>query len=166
MEIASTTASGIWRTSQWRRLTLFSTCITGKYYIVGKSCADASHFSNIDRQLAIWQTLNESAWFEDSDEPKSSDELPPFHHKTKTGQIAIYTSDAVRDWTSLGYQYDVLERKAGENNDAYIARIKAYLDSYQNTGQFLMRAPENLLGPEKVKDNIYPDYLIDVLYDR
>ena len=65
------------------------------------------HHCNVDRQAAIFQTLNSNLWFDqpESDDPNPTDPLQPFHYDT---QNSTYTSDMVRDWTKFNYTYDNL----------------------------------------------------------
>ena len=123
--------------------------------------------SNIDRLLAIWQTLNSKSWFVSDASPPAGDPLPPFHHRFQSGAVDYFSSDDLRIWTQYGYQYDVLQRIAGESDADYISRIKTYVDTtYRNTGQILLRDNGNLFKDIYIQDDTYDDYLIDVLYDR
>lgn len=125
------------------------------------------HHCNIDRLLAIWQTLNSDSWFASDASPPSTDPLPPFHHQFASGAIDYFKSDDVRQWLSFGYQYDVLERKSGESDEDYVTRIKVYVETtYQSTGRVLLNDHDNLFKDIKIQDHTYDDYLIDVLYDR
>ncbi len=61
----------------------------------------------------------------------------------------------------------MLERTPGESDTAYIARIKAYVETtYSSTGRLLLRDSGRLFKHVKVQDHTYDDYLIDVTYDR
>ena len=102
--------------------------------------------------------MNSAAWFD-----KASGELSPFY----TNEDKLYTSNDVRTWTNLGYQYDVLERKTEEDDTAYVNRIKEYIDSFPHTGQALLQSPEQQkLESVIAGDDLYPDYLINIFYDR
>jgi hypothetical protein len=71
------------------------------------SISDLTRSSNVDRQAAMFQTLNPSLWFDqpESGDPKSTDPLEPFHFDT---QSSTYSSNMVQDWTKLNYTYDNL----------------------------------------------------------
>ncbi|KZT38875.1 Di-copper centre-containing protein [Sistotremastrum suecicum HHB10207 ss-3] len=79
------------------------------------------HHCNVDRQFAIWQSLNPTSWFSDrahqlpddgtwSIRPGAIDTpntpLAPFHTNLNG---TMYTSNSVRDWTKLGYTYPELQ---------------------------------------------------------
>ena len=137
------------------------------------------HGSNIDRFLAIWQVLYWEARFPSKDPPEFSiprdplknpsprDPLPPFHHQFASGTVDYFKSNDLREWWRFGYQYDVLVRKTGETDAAYIARIKAYVEkTYENTGRILLDDQKLLFKDIKIENHGYDDYLIDVCYDR
>ncbi|KAK3690182.1 tyrosinase [Podospora appendiculata] len=127
------------------------------------------HHANIDRLLALWQTVNPDSWFESDASPSATDKLTPFHHKFASGKVDYFNSDNVRDWTNFGYTYDVLERKPDETDEEYIKRINVYISTTysSNTGDVLLGDQGKLFtGDLKVTDHTYDDYLIDVLYDR
>lgn len=129
--------------------------------------AALTQVSNIDRLLAIWQTLNWDSWFTSDASPPSTGPLPPFHHQFASGVVDYFKSDDVRQWLNFGYQYDVLERKLGERDEDYVKRIKAYVETtYQNTGRVLLNDRGNLFKDSKREGDTYHDYLINVLYDR
>lgn len=126
--------------------------------------------SNIDRILAIWQTLHSNSWWPPTDDdPPATDKLSPFHHQFPNGAIDYFDSNDVRDWTTLGYQYDVLKRQSSEEDAAYLARIRAWVEhTYASTGRVLLRDNRGLI-PDIEGDaagRTYYDYLINVLYDR
>ena len=119
--------------------------------------------------MAVWQKLNDKAWFTKNDIPKSSASLSPFYLKTDSGEIELYNSDDVRECTKLGYEYDVLKRNEGEDENAYINRINEYVDSYPHTGKALLQASNKqpqVLGSSFTDDGTFPDYVINVFYDR
>ncbi|KIW08130.1 uncharacterized protein PV09_01064 [Verruconis gallopava] len=128
------------------------------------------HHCNIDRQLAIWQTLHPNNWFDGSDvhDPKSSDPLFPFWHRDENSEWRPYTSNDIQAWTKLGYQYDVLARRSDEDkdDDKYLDRIKAYVDSYKSTSNAILNSKRSIFGNAKLAPDTYPDYIVDVLYDR
>ena len=125
--------------------------------------------SNIDRLLAIYQTLYPHNWFLGSDKPPSNASLKPFYHAfpgDHTSETRLFTSDDVRDWTKFGYQYDLLQRQPGESQDEYIARINTWVKSnYNGTAAVLLKDPKGLFNGA-FEDQSYPDYIIDVIYDR
>lgn len=104
-------------------------------------------YSNIDRYFAIWQTLHPGIWFQTDDSPGPTDDLNPFFYDDNT----FWNSNATRDWTALGYQYDILQPagKAETNNDRRIRVAALVKKNYPATGEFLA-APfnEHFLGPE------------------
>ncbi|KAK3320228.1 hypothetical protein B0T19DRAFT_479192 [Cercophora scortea] len=127
------------------------------------------HHANIDRLLALWQTVNPNSWFEGDASPSATDKLTPFHHKFASGKVDYFNSDDVRDWTNFGYTYDALERKPDETDAEYIKRINVYISNTysSNTSDVLVGDKGKLFtGDLKVTDHTYDDYLIDVLYDR
>jgi len=145
------------------------------------------HHANIDRILALWQTVNPpskehpESWFLDGDEPKAKDPLPPFHRlDSDTGKVEYFNSNDTQDWTNYGYQYDILARKESNSNtdseesdQEYINRLTTYIShAYpKNTGSVLLRDKGNLFSHNDIKNSAdggheYDDYLIDVLYDR
>ncbi|EWZ43510.1 hypothetical protein FOCG_00118 [Fusarium oxysporum f. sp. radicis-lycopersici 26381] len=70
--------------------------------------------SNSDRLLAMCQCLNWKAWFDKVEDKKKGDPLLPFHRiETDIPATGYWTSDVVKDWTKLGYQYDDLISKPG-----------------------------------------------------
>jgi hypothetical protein len=68
----------------------------------------------------------------------------------------------------LGYQYDILARQPDEINDdvKYLQRIAEYVDSYKNTSKSIFKAKPGLFGDSNKGEDVYPDYIVDVLYDR
>lgn len=124
--------------------------------------------SNIDRIYAIWQTLFDD-WFPHVTPPtvdESTTPLAPFH----ITQDRYFNSNDTKVWTEWGYQYDILVHQPGESQEHYIKRIKLYIEhTYpSNTGKVLRQDRGSLFDPTTVsKDqDIYNDYIIDVLYDR
>ena len=148
--------------------------------------------------------MNPKAWWDDLDTvpkntkpgykiPSPDEPLVPFSKDTEGTK---WTSNTVRDWTVMGYQYDVLERRGKETDEAYIERIKADIDSkYKDAGKVVAEAvqetPALLLPPQEqptpglplpkpdfealsrditvnvnAASNKYPDYLLDIIYDR
>lgn len=122
--------------------------------------------SNVDRQIAIFQTLNPKLWF---DQPQPSDPAPtsdlePFHvddHNT------TYTSNSVKDWTKLNYTYDTLASLTAKAHQGVAqpdvqhhlpGLRRSVVQRYGNTRRALAKAP----GIEGRKN----DYIINVTYDR
>ena len=114
-------------------------------------------FSNIDKQTAVWQTLNPDtnnakAWFQPSapnaqvPDPKPTAGLPPFH---KDSQGNLYTSNDLKKWTNLHYDYDVLARKPNETDADYLQRMTNYVNTYASTAPAVISAPTNLLAPSE-----------------
>jgi tyrosinase len=159
-------ASDTCKTSHLQPSTPSSTFITGKTTSSPATLRPSNTVStsNVDRLAAIWQTLNPDTWFIQGDSPTSKDILTPFH---KT-DAKYFTSDDVRDWTTLGYQYDGLQRDSNETDDAYMKRIKKSIEKLysSNTGRVLLADRASLFRQVKVQDHTYDDYVIDVLYDR
>jgi tyrosinase len=97
---------------------IFTMCT---FYCCIRARSDILH-SNMDRLFAIWQTLNLTVWFTDKNQQLSDEErnwstlpntintpstpLAPFHTDTNG---MLYTPDAIRDWTKLGYSYTELQ---------------------------------------------------------
>ena len=125
--------------------------------------------SNVDRQLAEWQTLNpdDSSWFDDLSPGESGPKalLPPFHIDTK---YTSYTSNDVRDWTKLNYQYDSLEntprwiraQTQGQVTDDHIkGNVRRHVNLHLNKSRQAILASPHLRGKEN-------DYIINIVYDR
>ena len=97
---------------QWLPSIRYSSFIIGKHVPRFVSpmheVADVLDSSNVDKQLAMWQTLNPTRWFDNLSKSDSGPTVPltPFHKDTK---FTMYTSNDCRDWTKLNYQYDDLE---------------------------------------------------------
>jgi tyrosinase len=120
------------------------------------------HHCNIDRQLALFQLLNPTKWFDNSlaDDDTPTTPLTPFHTDT---QASLYDSNATRDWRTLGYDYDTTSgilnddgRLDGQNGRAELKRRLNQL--YSTTRGDMLGAPK-LGGDEN-------DYIINVVYDR
>ena len=164
-EINGVTGLGTWRIYHLRPLTRFFTCTTGISYLKIENAANLS--SNIDRLLAIYQTLYPNNWFLPSDKPSSESSLKPFYHTFPEGTTRLYNSDDVRNWTQYGYQYDMLQHQPGESQDEYITRINAWVKSnYGGTAKLLVKDPKKLFEGVNIQDHTYDDYIIDVIYDR
>lgn len=142
------------------------------------------HHCNIDRQFAIWQTLNPfdinnpsenpDRWFNPNDPDfKNVDgktELAPFRHFTGD-EWKFWDSNDCYSTATLGYEYDDLQRLDNETDAQYRTRIIASLDRYQNTGQLLLEhAQPAALGLDSMAEvtdhHVFPDYIISVIYDR
>ena len=135
-----------------------------------KNVTDLS--SNIDRLLAIYQTLYPKTlypnhWFLPSDKPSSNAQLKPFYHSFPGDLVPdtrLFTSDDVYDWTKFGYQYDMLQRQPGQSEDQYLAGINKWVKSaYGGTAKLLLHDSKGLLN---VQEHTFDDYIIDVIYDR
>ena len=138
------------------------------------------HHCNVDRQAAIFQTLNPSLWFDqpESDDPSPTDPLEPFHYDTHN---STYDSNMVKDWTKFNYTYDNLSQPASgstngqpetllaaqpqshsathSTNISHHSTLKRALNSqYGNTRRDLLHAPE-IQGRKN-------DYIINIVYDR
>ncbi|KAF8534625.1 common central domain of tyrosinase-domain-containing protein [Trichophaea hybrida] len=121
------------------------------------------HHCNVDRQMAIWQTLNPDKWFDQplSGDPQPTDVLQPFHIDTKG---TTYNSNMIRDWKALGYQYDtlmpplhVLDATGQLDRDSYLSHLKRHLNErYSNKEK---DRPGNIDGHKN-------DYIINIIYDR
>lgn len=150
--------------------------------------------SNIDRLLAMWQTLNPSQYL--TQETGLTHKLYPFRHGQSDDEI--YISSDVQDWTKLGYQYQLLEKHDSESQEQYVARIKQWIsDTYnhgalnivknarkvravipkasapmvsavhvQSTGQHPNPGSAGPVSAAPSQHPKYHDYIIDVLYDR
>ncbi|KAI3577567.1 common central domain of tyrosinase-domain-containing protein [Fusarium oxysporum f. sp. albedinis] len=149
------------------------------------------HHCNIDRLLAMWQTLNWGAWF---DEPKflkgtgkvedktQDDDLFPFHAvETDDPKTGYWTSRHIRDWTKLGYQYDDLRPgpdailPGGDLNEKQFkldleAHIQTIYPSAQKYYEALFKDDnvpnKKFFGPHNTDNKTWNDYLINVIYDR
>ncbi|KAK0515535.1 hypothetical protein JMJ35_001569 [Cladonia borealis] len=120
------------------------------------------HHCNIDRLLAIWQILHPDLWFNQpqEDEPKSSDELWPFHINKKGD---YWTSDACRDVTKLHYSYADLKKpgegfKEGEEVD-FLDGLRRSINKQYGS----MR--RRVLGDESGIAGLNRDYIVNVVYD-
>ncbi|KZT39467.1 Di-copper centre-containing protein [Sistotremastrum suecicum HHB10207 ss-3] len=138
------------------------------------------HHCNIDRQFAIWQTLNDKSWFDDSDEQLPDRDgnwstppgtvvtpqtpLAPFHYDANG---STYNSDLIRGWIKLGYSYPELQPwligTKYDNKAQYLEDVRKqvknlYADPVSN-GE-LYKLPSN-----KSSQDI-PDYIVNVRYER
>jgi tyrosinase len=128
------------------------------------------HHCNVDRQLAMWQTLNPTKWFDNigPNDAGPKYRLEPFHKAD--GQV--YTSDDVKDWTKLGYQYDNLEKRASRfqrvastqqameaSHEDIQASIRHSVNMHLNVSRHAVLEASEVAG----KNN---DYLVNVIYDR
>lgn len=178
--------------------TRYSTFITGE--IAKEKTKPASNLvrSNIDRLCAIWQTLNPDHWFDDlyfdPNDPKdtpidATTQLLPFRGEGEK----VFDSNDVRYWTKFHYQYKILVKGEGEDEEAYRRRITVDIANLYNDSashivkaaaltQSLKASPtpktnqpsEDTIqkpiqdAPESVSEWApeYNDYIINVLYDR
>ena len=119
--------------------------------------------SNIDRLLAIWQTLNWEKWF---DEPQCGDPSPdspllPFHDDTKNSK---WNSGKCRDWRQLNYDYDDLVTQGDPitNQAKYLEDVQAHIERlYPGTSDGIKGTAGYTLEDDK-----FHDYIINVTYDR
>ncbi|KAK1514600.1 uncharacterized protein CCOS01_13881 [Colletotrichum costaricense] len=109
------------------------------------------HHSNVDRQLAIFQALNPTHWFDGGSPTKdetSTGPLHPFHSDTNG---TLITSENVKATTTYGYTYDDLS--------APPATLQKTINEKYGVLRKHLHANRNLAG----KTN---DYVINVQYDR
>ncbi|RSL78216.1 hypothetical protein CEP51_008394 [Fusarium floridanum] len=158
------------------------------------------HHCNIDRLLSMWQALNWNKWW-DTEEPPAPDEkdktgkprtnlpdptpldpLLPFHNiETDKHDEGFWTSKGVRDWTKLGYTYDILrpapialDENGTLNEEVYKAELLAKINStYTSTGEYYRKLYEDekipneeFFGPHNTELHTWNDYIINVIYDR
>jgi tyrosinase len=141
----------------------------------------------------MWQSLNWKRWWDESadkhpvdpnlpGEPNPprrdiapNEDLKPFHRHD--GKPEYWNSDDCRDWTKLGYQYDDLVPHPDVVKDGYLdeEHYKTDLLAYVNStypGAALavskIRGPgiETPDGLSDKKGAPFPDYVINVVYDR
>ncbi|KAM7191683.1 Di-copper centre-containing protein [Rhypophila sp. PSN 637] len=133
------------------------------------------HHCNIDHHLAMWQTLYDNVWFTDNDTPFPCDDLPPFRHNFDGERgVDYFNSNDNKDWTTLGYQYDLLQRRTGEDDAAYKQRIRNHItDSYPHTGDVILKDRHGVFsshgeagGSALFADQGVDDYVINIIYDR
>lgn len=139
------------------------------------------HHANVDRQFAIWQTLNPTVWFSDRNQQLSDDDgnwstrprtidtpktaLSPFHTDTHG---TSYTSDGVRDWTKLGYSYTELQPWLPKyvvngqfSEDTYLSDVREQVNSlYSTTRNLLLKTPQVNL------EVTHDDYVVNVIYKK
>ncbi|KAJ4146106.1 hypothetical protein NW754_001569 [Fusarium falciforme] len=147
------------------------------------------HHCQIDRLLAMWQSLNWKRWWDESadkhpvdpdlpgepDPPRRdiapNEDLKPFHRHD--GKPEYWNSDDCRDWTKLGYQYDDLVPHPDAVKDGYLdeEHYKTDLLAYVNStypGAALavskIRGPgiETPDGLSDKKGAPFPDYVINI----
>ncbi|RSL59298.1 hypothetical protein CEP53_005857 [Fusarium sp. AF-6] len=158
------------------------------------------HHCNIDRLLSMWRALNWNKWW-DTEEPPAPDEkdktgktmkdlpdptpldpLLPFHNvETDKHDEGFWTSKGVRDWTKLGYTYDILtpapislDENGALNEEVYKAELLAKINStYTSTGEYYRKLYEDekipneeFFGPHNTELHTWNDYIINVIYDR
>lgn len=107
-------------------------------------------------------------WFDHYQLPDPSPKGPlaPFHYDTARN---TYTSDKVRDWTKLNYQYDdLVVQPSAKNPDGSIDKVKYLLDVrahvdqlYPGTSKIVKQTAGYTFGNEN-----FNDYVINVVYDR
>jgi tyrosinase len=144
-------------------LTQYSGSIIGESFLTTSRTPQVTSYSNVDRQIAIWQTLNPDNWFDQPlpGDPQPTDALQPFHIDTEG---TTYNSNMIRDWKALGYQYDtlmpplhVLDATGQLDQDSYLSHLKRHLNErYSNKEK---DRPGNIDGHKN-------DYVINIIYDR
>jgi hypothetical protein len=120
--------------------------------------------SNIDYQLAVWQLLNPSKWFDNSlpGDDKPTDTLKPFHSDE---QGSLYISDNIRGWRVLGYDYDINTTTVDGGGQLVgepepdLGKLKRNLNRLYGTTR-----GDTLHSPRISGHN--NDYIINVVYDR
>ncbi|KAM6534644.1 hypothetical protein FALCPG4_004271 [Fusarium falciforme] len=162
------------------------------------------HHCNIDRLLSMWQALNWDKWWDTKEpsppkendptgkprtnvpDPEPCDPLLPFHNvetDKPDGEPdkGFWTSKGVRDWTKLGYTYDILTpapiailSDETLNEEVYRAELLAKINTtYTSTGEYYRKLLEDerieneaFFGPNNTKYHSWNDYIINVIYDR
>ncbi|KAF5594587.1 uncharacterized protein FSUBG_9407 [Fusarium subglutinans] len=149
------------------------------------------HHCNIDRLLAMWQSLNWGAWFDEPDFLKGTgkvedktqyDNLLPFHAiETEDPTTGYWTSRLVKDWTKLGYQYDDLRPQpdailpeGGLNEEKFKSDLEKHIqDIYPSIQMYydaLLKDKKvsnvDFFGPHNTDNETWNDFLINVIYDR
>jgi len=145
------------------------------------------HHANVDRQFAIWQTLNPTLWFDSPDQqltdpdgnwstkPNTIDTpktpLAPFHTDK---QGTYFTSVTCRDWTKYGYSYPelqpwlpkyIIDGKFSEQ--AYIDDINSQLNALYGTTRSLVLKNHHLFDKIGHDNSVeHDDYIVNVLYER
>lgn len=142
----------------------------------------------------MWLCFNPDKWFDkEPDLPrpppdyptiegvKPTEPLQPFH-KRKDGRPSddnVWTSDDVRDWTKLGYQYDDLmtQDSAIKNGvlveGVYQDDLRTHIHStYSGTSYLAWTIRETtrisnstFFGKHTNEQRAYEDYLVNVVYD-
>lgn len=147
------------------------------------------HHCNIDRLTAMWQVTHWNAWWDTKEggtgnvaDKKETDPLQPFHKihggDPKDKKDNVWTSQQVRDWTKLGYQYDdlvplpdVIQENGELNERAYIYQIKDTIrKEYSSTKDVVAKvmADQSIKTPIGLNESksTWNDYLLNVEYDR
>ncbi|KAG7405290.1 hypothetical protein LZL87_006534 [Fusarium oxysporum] len=105
------------------------------------------HHTQIDRLLAIWQSLYPKLWWDKAEPGQGNvpDETPhdllyPFHDKSKPYPADpkedkdFWTAEKCRDWTVFNYQYDDLmelsQKALGPKGDLNEEKFKKLLQAY------------------------------------
>lgn len=137
----------------------------------------------------MWQCLNWEKWFDgvrtqNVEDKKRDGPLMPFHRKKSTDPTTGYwTSDDVRDWTHLGYQYDdLIPKPEAIDPDKHVliektfkTDLKKHIEDIYPSAQKYWKAvfekknrDENkyFWGPTNTKQETWNDYVINVIYDR
>ncbi|KZS88975.1 Di-copper centre-containing protein [Sistotremastrum niveocremeum HHB9708] len=123
------------------------------------------HHCNVDRLLAIWQTLYPDRWIPDPNTKGDHDDkaltsespLSPFHVNK---QNKSFTSNTVRDWTAFGYTYPELPHglSNGENGadsqDQYISGIRAQITALYGPSSSELALARDLGDPKDFVLNV------------
>jgi tyrosinase len=151
------------------------------------------HHCQIDRLLAIWQSLYWDLWW-DQREPGGDhvrdddpdDFLQPFHTKDN-GDLTkdVWTATKCKDWTKLNYHYDdlmLLTKNAllpdgTLDEEKYKMDLHLYINNVYPSTKALVQAIRNSdvptpegLAPDTSnadeRNEEWKDYIINVVYDR
>ena len=139
-----------------------------------------NQFSNIDRFMAIWQSLNPQCWFDHPNpgptqgakgeiatdkplpppDPLPTDPLLPFHFAEGEPGKNLYSSNMTRDWTAMKYQYDdLIIPDIPTGSPEYISALRAHIDK-------LYPSTRKILEPGLGSKERFSDYIINIIYDR
>ncbi|KAJ0346181.1 hypothetical protein KNSL1_007755, partial [Colletotrichum chrysophilum] len=144
-----------------------SGCTIGMAYVHNLERIELISDSYVDCIFAMWQVLNPDSWF---DPAGGQEKLVPFHNDFGGERhVDYFNSDDVRAYSTFGYEYDVLVRQKGQEDEEYVAGITSHINkTYHGTGDVLQHDKGGLFlsGQLGGGDKDYEDYVINVLYDR
>lgn len=104
----------------------------------------------------MWQMLNWDKWFDDKYSlPTKDSQLTPFHKTTTT----FWKSDDVRDWKTLGYEYEILQGRKHESKED---RDKVLEDISKLYGD----PTKSLFNGLPKHEGTHDDFVITVIYDK